>query len=150
MVLPIHPLSILGFLGVYKLGGSDLSPIFARGVHEILQCRIGYIGYQHLKERSDQIRFLKFPLRQNAAQKEARRPHGKAGGGGTIRDGGQFAFLAIFNIFLNTNYCELLFMETLSPPGDKALLAALVDQGADHDPSHQAGQGRLRWGRVRR
>ena len=38
----------------------------------------------------------------------------------------------------------------LSPPGDKALLTALVDQGADHDPSHQAWQGRLRWGGVRR
>ena len=41
-------------------------------------------------------------------------------------------------------------METLSPPGDKALLAALVDQGADYDPPDQAWQGRLRWGGVRR
>ena len=63
---------------------------------------------------------------------------------------GSLLFLAIFHIFLNTNFCELLFLETLSPPGDKALLAALLDQGADHDPSHQAGQGRLRWGGVRR
>ena len=90
------------------------------------------------------------PLSQNAAQKEARRPHGKAGGGGTSRDGGQFAFLAICHIFLNTYFCELMSMEALSPPGDKALLAALVDQGADHDPPHQAWQGRLRWGGVRR
>ena len=64
---------------------------------------------------------------------------------------GSLLFLsAICHIFLNTNFCELLSIETLSPPGDKALLAALVDQGADHDPSHQAGQGRLRWGGVRR
>ena len=40
--------------------------------------------------------------------------------------------------------------KTLSPPGDKALLTALVDQGADHDPPDQAWQGRLRWGGVRR
>ena len=59
-------------------------------------------------------------------------------------------FLAICHIFLDIDFCELLFMKTLSPPGDKALLTALVDQGADHDPSHQAWQGRLRWGRVRR
>ena len=41
-------------------------------------------------------------------------------------------------------------IKTLPPPGDEALLAALLDQGADHDPSDQAGQGRLRWGGVRR